>query len=523
MFNLKKIAMKKLFFVLSFLFVLLGFSQTNTNVIRLMPTLGQGYLVLNKTSNPQVNHWETTIIRRMYNPNGSFTDKVVLKTVLANDKNYQKIPVEYMNNGGTDKYLIKIDGIGNNGQVAVTQDPIYITGDGYPIEGPPGGGGATQLCDVDCNGSTYAFNLTQYVLSGGDYILQLGTAYDYFDQAKQIGIPYYEYMSEYDFFTIKCPQHYFKWLGLVPECDRDQINIIGPLNGNNKEYRNSDGYRIYGNVYGARKGLAQWTDYQGISTTPQKPFLQTGADDPCSPGFGWDITNAIRTFNLYAKWGTKTPLPLYCDGISSSDGDGGDGGGGGDGEFCPQVYTAAPEDMVDVIEGCFLGLSAGSGNTVDRVIITNLNDFSIQPIIVDADAVDGKVHLPNLNPSLYSLGISYGKGSKGKYLPVVVEIKEKVTHVIKDRLRDFLEVSILPVPIVGNSFNAKLKADAALKFTYQIIDLYGNELHNEKITMQKGEDITKYIQLDAASGSTIIAHKFIFADGSVKSILTNRE
>src|ERR1041385_7421824 len=101
------------------------FSQTN--IFKMMPALSQGYLVLNKSANPNIVRWEVIITKRSYGSNGTFSDTEARRISLSNGIYYTKLPPEYIMDNITENYLVNVSGYDKDGNAAVRSEQRVIS------------------------------------------------------------------------------------------------------------------------------------------------------------------------------------------------------------------------------------------------------------------------------------------------------------------------------------------------------------------------------------------------------------
>lgn len=178
----------------------------NNSVVKIKSDVGQGYLVLHKSNHPDVDHWKLSIIKRIYTNDSTFTDQLIEETTLPSGKNYKKIPKEYRERTYNGLYhFVKIEGFTSENEKAVEEiQGITIglgagNGIGYgPVFEPicPGCTFFGAGCKWTCNGTTYAWDIQQYIKPTASGILVgpskfvVESAYDHFDENQQIAIPY---------------------------------------------------------------------------------------------------------------------------------------------------------------------------------------------------------------------------------------------------------------------------------------------------------------------------------------------
>lgn len=516
--------MKKLIAVL---FILMGslcsFSQMN--IIKMMPAFSQGYLVLNKTANPNVVTWRITITKRVYSGDGTYTDTQVNQFSLSDGLFYKKLPVEYVMNDKTSNHLASIVGLDSRGNIlAQSEQRVISAGSGVDApEGPVGGlppGG--PKCSWTCNGQDYAYTIFVYETISGGAIMTLEPAVDYLDPSGA-GVPYYRYFDLSSMLAY-CNNSSMAWMGYGPSfgsnCSGPYYNndVIGPLDGNSTVYYDINGTRIWGNVYGVRKGLGPWRG-QNIYSNPMADWSQLcGLDFVSAMGI---INNQSNLHDVPGNLPDLICTPAFGGGSTEPNGSDdclditlddffiNDEGDSVSWSF-DQAYQAWLQALTDCwrdhnYHGAPVGIQVG-----DLSLDNTGTSYNVNEVLSGAVSV-------NLSPGLYNTGVSF---SDGFYLPLMVEVPSSTSTTTS---ANNLDVTVYPVPIVNNSFNLLLTAHADLQFSYQLTDAYGYTLHTENISLNKNTTLDKSINPEAALTHGLLVHRFIFQDGSVKNIMTFKE
>jgi len=504
--------------------------SSDTTAIRLAPHLGQGYLVLRKSVQPNIHYWKVTILERTYATTTDYTEQVAEIHTLPEKQNYIKIPLQYRASKGSVRYFAQIEGYSKT-NVKLWEEPIKaIAVDAPPIDfACQGCTPYFQACSWICNGTNYAWKIQQYKHPDTDIShFILGQAYDYFDDINQITIPYYYYLP-------------ISAISSFPY-DPTNINITSPFNTNTSSglFCSPNNTPLSGVVFGVAKDLGPWKDGY-VSTSGGQPLLL--GLNAC---FDYRIS-MINLMNSYADFTNSVgnsslpnPLdPLSCH-PSFCDVDINVGSTGGqdltDIEHCRLLNLqfdvcnegeVAPDDcdggyiaMMDALFDCDVDLLPTKPG-IAHVTITDLNgEWGINTtgsIRINFNEEKGEWEAPNLPKSLYSIGVLF---NDGQYLPLVKEFSF-TNQKPKERERaNFLEAKVIPVPIVDNYFEMRLKAEERLRFHYELFDTYGNKLHERDFVMQKNEEMTTLINPNTTIPTGLVMHRFIFMDGSFKTVET---
>ena len=495
--------MKHLFLTITLLFSIIASGQEK--IIKLLPNVGQGYLVLDKTVNTNIDFWSVSLIHRTFGADGSFKDDVIKQTELFGI-NYINIPKEIT--ASTETYLIQVEAYSAAKEIIISEGPVQVS---------IGTGSYTEVCKWTCNGITYAFDIKQAVHpNGGSSIFSLNTSFDYFNTSIQMAIPYYQYMTDNAFLNTYCPSG--DWTQFTSSCSSNGITIVGPLNGNSGNYRDATNNVLSGNVYGVMKTLGPW--HGNFIQTPDQAFGNT----VCANDLNWAI-NLMNTAALGTLFSSQGMPNLQC--IPSFDSDPSGSGFNPECLLLLQSFILGEDgdifDLLSQIEACNSGGSSTHWwEEIDNVIVNDLDKFSTPTVINSSDLfnANGEFVSPNitLNPSLYSIGISL---KNGQYIPLVKELKKPLVNAYE--LANLLDVVIFPVPIPGEQFEINFQAHAKLKFDYVLTDFNGNELFRKNFVIQEGQDRNHTIKPKKTMPSGFLVNLFIFEDGSVKSVQTIKE
>lgn len=528
--------MKKILSVAAVLCCLTAFSQNST--IKFEPTIAQGYLVLDKANNPDVERWEVATFKRTYNPDNSHSD-LALEQANLNGRNYLKIPNERLRETNNTRFFVTIAGY-TSANVKIIEETKAISrgvGNGPPfLQSCPGCEPFTRICEWKCNGQGYAWEIAMSTSqNGGSSILSLYSTVDYFDEDAQLGIPFYQWMGDAAFQNMCANTQ--NWSDFTNACIEDGLKIIrfGNIPSGSTDYFDIGNNPLSGIVWGVMKRLGPW----------KNSVIQTG-QLTIQP---WECSNP-RSFAITAmnNYGDFTGYPdLECLPAWGADDLSGSGLSGGCAAAINSFVWGVDGDLYDLLT--IMATCDGNTNTGDldwwdlleetTIIRVDYEDDDTQPILINAAKLfnsnqggngnggnneyrkgNGKINAPvfEVPPGLYTIGVRM-KG--GKYIPIVKEVLQMVTN--KMDQSTVLDVKIYPSPITDDRFDITLKADAKVRVDYYLIDFYGNELHKRTFALQNDLEVTHKIKPTKAMPNGILMHRFVFEDGSVKVMQTLRD
>jgi hypothetical protein len=193
--------MKKIFLMVALAFSLKTFSQNE--LIRIMPDLGQNYIVLDKKNNSNVNSWRVEVVKRTYQSQDVYQDDVVEMMQLDENTNYAKILPEYQQRLSNAIFMVNIEGYNAIGE-KIAEDRLREISKGKDIDFDelcPGCIPPLLIKYWSCNGRAYSwtikhyqnFNPYSFQPSTADLVLDHGI--HYYDLEKQRWIPFYYYID----------------------------------------------------------------------------------------------------------------------------------------------------------------------------------------------------------------------------------------------------------------------------------------------------------------------------------------
>ena len=107
--------------------------------------------------------------------------------------------------------------------------------------------------------------------------------------------------------------------------------------------------------------------------------------------------------------------------------------------------------------------------------------------------------------------------STGEYERRIVELdKEVINATVYANLAD---VTAFPSPITNNKYDVKIDAQATLTIAYELRDFTGEVILTRTFNVHKGQEKTFKINHNNIPNG-ILFHRFVFEDGSTKSIQT---
>lgn len=510
--------------------------SAQSNAIKILPEYSQGYLVLDEAAYPNVDMWEIAIYKNTYP--GGVKQSTLEDSYRLGGINFINIPVEYYQRDTTDTidysyFVLAYDSLG---------DTLVYQGPERACQGCPPAN-FKELKIWKCNGRTYAWEVRLWrddAFGSPTY----GKYYLVFDQALDFttpddngnGIPYYEW-GPYGFFSTLCQNlpnptalALWEWYGLAEgNCYMVNSNpkiISRPGVALQQGLRDYDCTVLSGDLWGVQKYLGSWKNaLKGV------PFY-IGNDNLENYSSSSLITyiNNNNIFDLETNLACST-----CSGSPSFENSGWWGTGfEKPGWRIPNFPNTDPHrkhnpwsiisEMSDYLGGDELEIIGGNiwyGN-MPAVQISRVDDIGMDVLIERDKIFDSKGDFvgPNLvfTPGLYRFEF-IDNTSTG--LPYYYEIETTEDYSIY--AKDFLDVTIYPVPIVGNQVSIDFEAFANVEFTYTLYDPSLNIMNTQNFKFGKGYTGTEVITSGPSvpswpSGNYV--HYFLFTDGSYLSFIT---
>lgn len=522
------------------------------------PMLAQGYMVLDEKG-LDIDRWQVTIVQNNFfydtlatNQTEAFSNRlrIVDRFLLIDGVNYFFVPYEYRRKSFSQVYTVNVVGIGSNKERLIEETNMLINDENIPIDDTPEDcAQCTALvptCDVTCVSGQYAYRVQQFQNpnippSTFSSRFEVHDAWASFDPNATTASPYYWYI-EFSKFQLHCAA-----IGMGCLIDNNTGNVIGPFNANNVTYRDPAGNVLSGMVVGIRKTRGQWkekilmTDLLQINNSFCSSTIQVANS----------IINANADFYIPSS-NTLLP-PLECIAQFSAGSGSGSGSGAATSCFDAQPSTSPTDEPTDLMNNVITatlnclckqqGLASGfcdnmpSGTNdnpvypwlelVDRIIVSDLNNPTKEPITVviselfegnngNGQGTNGKFKGLNftLEPGLYSFGMAF---STGEYERRIVELdKEVINATVYANLAD---VTAFPSPITNNKYDVKIDAQATLTIAYELRDFTGEVILSRTFNVHKGQEKTFKINHNNIPNG-ILFHRFVFEDGSTKSIQT---
>lgn len=459
-----------------------------------------------------VKYWEVNIIQRVYNGDGSYSDKVIETENLVK-KNYCLVPTQYMANPN---YLISVTANLNDG--TSTNEVVEISTQ------IPGGGHYNLAPSKTCNGRTYAYSIYQYInTNNGSSYFSLQPGYN-INPSTGEGTPYYQYFDAVMFQQIDLSEiinngltpssgipfsDYYDiatYSQLLPTVDNINVICIDNLTAPNTPYCDGmDNVITSQKVYGLRKSIGPWyRDSYNNSCSIQTPSVTLG--NPVA-----SLNDAIAIFNTNIGWpGNCEMHDLVC--IPS----------------CFAGYTIPHAGEIHDIkwDKWLVEFIKHLEELRDRFKPKNtspIHNISISCLSFDCGqlfnmtASDIKLYNPELilNPGLYCSGMQLEDGS---YYPVIFEVG--ATEVNINAMSNFLTATVFPNPFSGNTFSINLSASKDLSFKYNLIDNKGKIIYQSGYKIAAGANESVTIKPNCEIPKGMLINSFIFEDGSQSSVIS---
>lgn len=405
-------------------------------------------------------------------------------------------------------------------------------------------------CFRICNGSNYAWKVTQWVNSANSlsfYELTGASHYDPEWEDPYTGdfggyVPYYQYMtfSEYNstafLLSPEASKEWYdipdEWWNLLPEENyyTKQVN-----NSPEISYYNVSGtaiqdpeFRGVRKAMGAWNGLGYWDKmthneyaygtHGGLCLNNTLEYAMSimnstggGANIvptlECNPspntssvGGGWtgDFSQCadelLNNFDTHPDVGSPIQNWLHCIENMNPNG-GGNGTGGG------SIWEEIHHIQLSIVDGT---------NGVSQVFSKRNSDLFDR----NGDFVPFSV---TLAPGLYRMEIS--RTGLGAYTPeAYFEISDHTQFSVS--LADLFDFTIFPVPHISDDFEINMEAFANLEVKYSLYDSNGIKLHGSKYSLNNGHNENHQVITRDPLPSGLLIHRFEFEDGSYKTATT---
>ncbi len=490
------------------------------------PRFNQGFLVLDDKI-PNVYGFKIFIYNRQFQANGTWND-VLIEQVKLLGRNYYRIPSNYFLETATHEFVYLVQAINANDDVVVSHGPISLIGEGTPWL-------VKEL--TICNGPTFAFGIqqTQHP-SGGLYNYSLTSVYDYFDESIQFGgvVPFYEYIYNATWDNNSGNPDWRQYHELeapdapqVPGPTAEHNRVVEALPGGT--YYNSDNELLsfsMDGIIGVQKTLGPWQNigssacYANGITTDWTQFGTNG------------LISHFNDYSNISEWvGNSDPSlyvadELYCPAsaysVSYDPSDQSWGGG------CFEILSL--EDIVendedsdgdvdlydnqltyaDCMEYSLPGMEELIISAYDGLVPVEVLHFTSD----DFEDAQGNFILPSfsIDEGFYAVTTYF---SNGGYMSYHIEAKNPLRNTCPQS--SLLDVTVFPVPLVGNTHQLHMVSNSSLNFQYDVLDLQATSYYSEKYRLSGAHDKNHRIDCDNLP-SGILLHRFTFEDGSVKII-----
>ena len=505
--------MKKLMLVVAafFLATFYGISQEESpGAIRYTPGEADGFLIVDDISNPEVVKWHVQVSKVIFT--GESLEEVHVEDLTMTGSNYIRLNDEYM----TGDHLLTVKGENAAGEIVAGEGPVKACG---------GCNSFIKRCSWTCVGKTYAYRIWLLVqevspgVLGSQSKLVVTPA-----SADNNGTPYYQYFSQDQFLALSNtgdPNYY--GLSNFTLANNPQKIVMLQNNGN---FTDKDGYPITStNVFGIQKHLGDWKNYYQDFSSP----LFSQGEPLCNQGFGWAVSNIIEP--------TGSPS-LGCNGNSFGDSDG--GVWTDPGELFPDYEPFDPcvaeiQDWLELNDEGFpggwnywyavnslwdclnidysIGAPAWPVN-LGSITVAKLDATDEEKIILNAENTfnaEGQFIGPviTLEPGLHYTSI---RSASGYEKTVFFEVTEMVSGKLTQS--DFLEATVMPVPIEGNEYDIHFEASATVGFNYTLSTLEGTQLYSTEFSLSQGEELLHHVSVPRGIPSGVLSNIITMNDGS---------
>lgn len=476
------------------------------------PKLANGFVILEKS--PEVKTWQANIIKRSYNDT-SHSDEVVHKEVF-NGLNSYFIPTKYREDLSTHEYLYEILGYSESGTVVYDTGIQPTIGDGTPM---------ILRKTWECDGFDYAYKIELYSLpDGGSGVISV------------VGPGYvYEYLRPED---LPCglPQDHPSYINfnIAHNLTSGWCSELGSFSPQVYEITNNDpstgvnyydrfGYLIYtSNVYAVQKANWKWPSgsiyVDNISNV----------DDL----IGANLDFIIDWINTHSNIALVSPLhpQLECfryDPLGPIDED-------SESEFdCIMdgiaALVASPSFTISY-EGNYLGImeitnncyQTGGNSYLDALDIIDISDINnpVQVVSLGKDEFldeNGEFTIPNFTIDKGTHWVS-GSYSDGRKINFFMHTNKKTLNTLNEAI--FVNFAIAPVPIQGDHYTLIGNSSISTSAIYEVYNNAGEVIYKAELKLSPNETLKVPIQITPTIPTGNVIHRFVFEDGSIKTINT---
>jgi hypothetical protein len=505
--------MKKTLFFFTFIIVTSNFLISQDNVFRFKtkPNESRGYLCW---ENYDSSYYVLELSQKIKD-----LDTEYFKTIERQQLkiNYSKINSKYL--ASNDIYY-KVSAFNNLNQVIISSEwiPACIgCGESY-----------AKVCSWICNGPSYAWELSLLGNSSNSSgLLQLSTAYDYYDYTAGIAIPYYEPISPVVYNARITSNYYDSFYSMdIITGQTPSSYYYNRTVSSNEHIIDAQGNVLSGTVHFIGKQLMQYEPLQPISTN-----ILTISETECGNSKQW----AINKYNSFPN--TPLPFELDCQNAYTIPSGGTSPSGNptsnaqGHVEFIfyliecmGETYWANEFNLDDVLLGLPCSKNEQDQWTPIDIVSSNIRNVEINRIDKTSDRlVFTGNSLFESNSNFISNNVNFPIGlylarfffEDGSSLPLVVEKNWSNTTIINNSY--FSDLQITPNPIENKWLSFKINVQRRMKFDLEILTLDGEILHKEKKQMQENTTLERSIKINKniVPYNQVIV-KMIFEDGSIK-------
>ncbi len=500
-----------------------SFAQTDIGSLRLNARQGQGFIVMNQPKSTKYNCWHYVFSERTGNVSKTNPTGVIqLNDITVCGKDYFSLPNSYRYDRKRD-IIMTVYGVTKTSEIKVL-DGIRIGNYSGPAKVEPG---QTTLfrCGAVCDGNfylgqSYGFALNVYenanTLSpngnGSAYLILEETVVEQFNG--DIPLPGYGYYNV---------QQANAWAA-ARSSSSPSIEL----------YRQAYDYPISPMLN--TDDLSPGVVVRDPSGTPLLPGTNYYMIKKDLGVFNNDLWRLVPDYNL---WGTYcnngvstlnafmnaintyysqhpptdgisyTPLLCYGDGYSYSDLSGETGGETGHDigeiDFWEYINYVIDKENVKGISSHIISVELHSINNFSKTLWSSKTGL---PILGE------KLTVP---AGLYFVDIAF---SNGKFRRLFIDSKD--TKTFTSQIKDLVDVKVFPVPIIGDKYTLDLQSTLATTFIYELWDGKGIKIltRNLEAINTGATSIQIPISSDIPIPSGNLIHKFIFTDGSIKTINT---
>jgi hypothetical protein len=192
----------------------------------------------------------------------------------------------------------------------------------------------------------------------------------------------------------------------------------------------------------------------------------------------------------------------------------------------PNNGSGNPTDVWDMLISLF---SEANGNSVNFEIVAqktgglrfdNLTtkeyfSFSNQQLL--ASASNPRTLSFTMNPGLYLTTLILNDGTT---LSFHFATKSKISNTLE--MKDFVSINLFPNPIQGDQYYLNVTSEISTTIQYEVINLQGNRLHSDRLQVRANSQTNPLIVFPVPIPSGMLIHRFVFSDGSSKTILSTK-